>query len=123
MIRRPPRSTRTDTLFPYTTLFRSDRLGSILPLQQFVMGGVFKPGSDFLIRRPDAVAPFPAPHFVKRWPRHPPSQSRVPAHAAPSCCTAQVGLNKMARKDERPRTPRGGHCETHGRGKSRQRKP
>src|SRR3546814_5856088 len=25
MIRRPPRSTRTDTLFPYTTLFRSDQ--------------------------------------------------------------------------------------------------
>src|SRR3546814_2879308 len=28
MIRRPPRSTRTDTLFPYTTLFRSDLAGS-----------------------------------------------------------------------------------------------
>src|SRR3546814_10821831 len=27
MIRRPPRSTRTDTLFPYTTLFRSSELG------------------------------------------------------------------------------------------------
>src|SRR3546814_5280886 len=27
MIRRPPRSTRTDTLFPYTTLFRSLGLG------------------------------------------------------------------------------------------------
>src|SRR3546814_7633515 len=27
MIRRPPRSTRTDTLFPYTTLFRSTRPG------------------------------------------------------------------------------------------------
>src|SRR3546814_5229915 len=27
MIRRPPRSTRTDTLFPYTTLFRSRRRG------------------------------------------------------------------------------------------------
>src|SRR3546814_12577374 len=26
MIRRPPRSTRTDTLFPYTTLFRSPLL-------------------------------------------------------------------------------------------------
>src|SRR3546814_18000178 len=26
MIRRPPRSTRTDTLFPYTTLFRSEFL-------------------------------------------------------------------------------------------------
>src|SRR3546814_13700368 len=25
MIRRPPRSTRTDTLFPYTTLFRSEK--------------------------------------------------------------------------------------------------
>src|SRR3546814_15024314 len=26
MIRRPPRSTRTDTFFPYTTLFRSEQL-------------------------------------------------------------------------------------------------
>src|SRR3546814_2674181 len=30
MIRRPPRSTRTDTLFPYTTLFRSDMLAAVL---------------------------------------------------------------------------------------------
>src|SRR3546814_6457932 len=29
MIRRPPRSTRTDTLFPYTTLFRSNRRKSL----------------------------------------------------------------------------------------------
>src|SRR3546814_13311057 len=29
MIRRPPRSTRTDTLFPYTTLFRSVRAGYV----------------------------------------------------------------------------------------------
>src|SRR3546814_8214709 len=29
MIRRPPRSTRTDTLFPYTTLFRSKILDRI----------------------------------------------------------------------------------------------
>src|SRR3546814_3539642 len=28
MIRRPPRSTRTDTLFPYTTLFRSEAFQS-----------------------------------------------------------------------------------------------
>src|SRR3546814_15587164 len=27
MLRHPPRSTRTDPLFPYTTLFRSDRFG------------------------------------------------------------------------------------------------
>src|SRR3546814_703766 len=30
MIRRPPRSTRTDTLFPYTTLFRAKALGLCL---------------------------------------------------------------------------------------------
>src|SRR3546814_20829803 len=29
MIRRPPRSTRTDTLFPYTTLFRSFKTMSV----------------------------------------------------------------------------------------------
>src|SRR3546814_15537321 len=29
MIRRPPRSTRTDTLFPYTTLFRSLLTGGL----------------------------------------------------------------------------------------------
>src|SRR3546814_3463267 len=29
MIRRPPKSTRTDTLFPYTTLFRSDALAIV----------------------------------------------------------------------------------------------
>src|SRR3546814_2483919 len=29
MIRRPPRSTRTDTLFPYTTLFRSKTFGKV----------------------------------------------------------------------------------------------
>src|SRR3546814_14816110 len=41
MIRRPPRSTRTDTLFPYTTLFRSD-LGalSIMSSDSQAMGRV-----------------------------------------------------------------------------------
>src|SRR3546814_5148466 len=34
MIRRPPRSTRTDTLFPYTTLFRSMAVGVVTRLQR-----------------------------------------------------------------------------------------
>src|SRR3546814_15772576 len=41
MIRRPPRSTRTDTLFPYTTLFRSlpsDRRGKS-SLQTIIRSG------------------------------------------------------------------------------------
>src|SRR3546814_1482128 len=41
MIRRPPRSTRTDTLFPYTTLFRSlDALGIALAHHQHDGRGV-----------------------------------------------------------------------------------
>src|SRR3546814_10712613 len=51
MIRRPPRSTRTDTLFPYTTLFRSaespgeDRRGSPQPGSKGVdlVDHVFRP--------------------------------------------------------------------------------
>src|SRR3546814_6186408 len=44
MIRRPPRSTRTDTLFPYTTLFRSDPLqGVFQPVEQrFIAALQFK---------------------------------------------------------------------------------
>src|SRR3546814_10232975 len=39
MIRRPPRSTRTDTLFPYTTLFRSRGVGDRPPLSQAAAPG------------------------------------------------------------------------------------
>src|SRR3546814_7102057 len=55
MIRRPPRSTRTDTLFPYTTLFRSAirrRSGALpvlpdaaLPAQHRRHGGHGTPGA------------------------------------------------------------------------------
>src|SRR3546814_529671 len=42
MIRRPPRSTRTDTLFPYTTLFRSQlRLGATGELFQQLADSLF----------------------------------------------------------------------------------
>src|SRR3546814_11782388 len=42
MIRRPPRSTRTDTLFPYTTLFRSER-GKPPPQPSVTGGRAFQP--------------------------------------------------------------------------------
>src|SRR3546814_2198915 len=51
MIRRPPRSTRTDTLFPYTTLFRSGlfllgrQLAAVAPLAQ--LDGGFEVFVDF----------------------------------------------------------------------------
>src|SRR3546814_11275466 len=48
MIRRPPRSTRTDTLFPYTTLFRSQNVQSTQDLQRLTPGVVLTgSGSDF----------------------------------------------------------------------------
>src|SRR3546814_8031348 len=40
MIRRPPRSTRTDTLFPYTTLFRSSAHAETLALEPTTLGAV-----------------------------------------------------------------------------------
>src|SRR3546814_13618312 len=47
MIRRPPRSTRTDTLFPYTTLFRSSRYryagGGYEVVQQLVADAARQP--------------------------------------------------------------------------------
>src|SRR3546814_17631210 len=45
MIRRPPRSTRTDTLFPYTTLFRSQFV------QPGTQGGAFLHPSLLIITR------------------------------------------------------------------------
>src|SRR3546814_7037569 len=41
MIRRPPRSTRTDTLFPYTTLFRSEEQVGVFA----AAGGLGEPGA------------------------------------------------------------------------------
>src|SRR3546814_4389452 len=53
MIRRPPRSTRTDTLFPYTTLFRSDRRSARLqPFENLA----FCVGNGLLRRKEFAVS-------------------------------------------------------------------
>src|SRR3546814_5497039 len=51
MIRRPPRSTRTDTLFPYTTLFRSKIAESIVRGNHCapVRGNAFQGDPDFRI--------------------------------------------------------------------------
>src|SRR3546814_7300514 len=66
MIRRPPRSTRTDTLFPYTTLFRSpyerpseyggaQNQGSMCGIAGF-LSGRSRPSPDFLRKTAEAMA-------------------------------------------------------------------
>src|SRR3546814_6569313 len=40
MIRRPPRSTRTDTLFPYTTLFRSTEVWPLQKTAAWIQGAM-----------------------------------------------------------------------------------
>src|SRR3546814_2815016 len=58
MIRRPPRSTRTDTLFPYPTLFRSNRCSQRTSLDQAFpanAGGGRNRARDYRDRRARAV--------------------------------------------------------------------
>src|SRR3546814_3880641 len=77
MIRRPPRSTRTDTLFPYTTLFRSAE-GATL--------GFYGVGA----MHDQAVGVFPA--CVIRQSLDRPCSSRV--------SSASVGAGNTARSEE-----------------------
>src|SRR3546814_19919801 len=62
MIRRPPRSTRTDTLFPYTTLFRSSvgdyRAGDVIWLDRLA------PNNFAAALNRDVLVPRPAGRFL-----------------------------------------------------------
>src|SRR3546814_14451085 len=62
MIRRPPTSTRTDTLFPYTTLFRSPLRPVLRPPRQFRERGTLGQGDGRALGHnfPDR-RPFPPP--------------------------------------------------------------
>src|SRR3546814_7332497 len=101
MIRRPPRSTRTDTLFPYTTLFRSDhrpqsdlaRSGSAGDSRRGCTGGTAAerdtdclPGRE--IRRPDhrdpaqCAGPEPHPHRPRRIAQSRPAAARSEEHTS-----------------------------------------
>src|SRR3546814_16989117 len=85
MIRRPPSSTRTDTLFPYTTLFRSGRAGrrggeatSIGDLLRTVAAPAMRRmgfGKSGLIARWDEIAgPALARHSTPLTLRYPPGR-------------------------------------------------
>src|SRR3546814_4903820 len=72
MIRRPPRSTRTDTLFPYTTLFRSPAR-----VRRAAAGADPRPGGP--ARHAHGVARHERQPSCCRQPaRHPPQLRRLP---------------------------------------------
>src|SRR3546814_7788546 len=98
MIRRPPRSTRTDTLFPYTTLFRSLLDTMLMGLPELsvleerpMIAGLIKAvaGEDLATLTSERVNKLRASYFAsarefgwddKRWlvEKHPLNMARVP---------------------------------------------
>src|SRR3546814_14922804 len=94
MIRRPPRSTRTDTLFPYTTLFRS------LPIRP---GAIAHLAEDRRLRRAVGRGHECAPHDPDRLVDYP---IDVAWHVEP-VGPFTIGIGE----DERPHGP----CRFHNR--------
>src|SRR3546814_5792997 len=74
MIRRPPRSTRTDTLFPYTTLFRSFFNEHVIDLirneERYKALGITFPGAVLLHGPPGCGKTFAVEKLVEHldWP-------------------------------------------------------
>src|SRR3546814_5542932 len=98
MIRRPPRSTRTDTLFPYTTLFRGYRAAGC-------GGRCARPQKDRVAG--DAVAPTVARDFAAAaW--RPGADCAVLARAQPDRYQSQPGGPCASRRDHGGFSPRSG---------------
>src|SRR3546814_4506696 len=83
MIRRPPRSTRTDTLFPYTTLFRSRRQKLDQVVNDGVMAGHYCGPTQYCLRPGHPI-------------RYAASQHRK---LATQCCFTRC-MNSAARSEE-----------------------
>src|SRR3546814_20277656 len=65
MIRRPPRSTRTDTLFPYATLFRSSRRARRWKRLERWRPDSPSPSGEGLGRGPSALRKADSPHPLR----------------------------------------------------------
>src|SRR3546814_7385952 len=67
MIRRPPRSTRTDTLFPYTTLFRSALLVTLRSSNKNSKSRVDKAGRELVLAGDDQTSAEAALDVLNEW--------------------------------------------------------
>src|SRR3546814_18796074 len=83
MIRLPPRSTRTDTLFPYTTLFRSTQAAHPISIPNFRV---------YLIGRLSAVLSQYAMMLVLGWQAYNIARESM----SPSAAAAQLGFIGLA---------------------------
>src|SRR3546814_3382976 len=95
MIRRPPRSTRTDTLFPYTTLFRSaDRdqpiLAALSHARQLGRRTPRRVRTRRVDRRDEARRQARRPHPLPWWPPQLPA-ARPPARRRNGRGNPQIG--------------------------------
>src|SRR3546814_16008379 len=112
MIRRPPRSTRTDTLFPYTTLFRSGRsaAGRRVRPDRFRRRRARRdprpplPERPVSVRAPDHRQPDPG----RRLPAVPyaADQIRGPVRRAPAHARRAAGQGRRRRWTPTPPRPR-----------------
>src|SRR3546814_1402302 len=96
MIRRPPRSTRTDTLFPYTTLFRSAALIRIILRWRYEHGSMRV--MIYQVSGPPLAAEFlrqEGPVTVLRWARQ-----FEPGRATVSTSTRLELRNQMSARSE-----------------------
>src|SRR3546814_2303376 len=87
MIRRPPRSTRTDTLFPYTTLFRS--LTWLLTVEALITARKRRAGAATAL---SIIKKFPRPLLKANWMGNMPICVARVAHAAPTA--PYLGMNR-----------------------------
>src|SRR3546814_16676787 len=107
MIRRPPRSTRTDTLFPYTTLFRS----ASFRREKFIPhggpdGGDGGRGGDVIVEAVEGLNTLIdyryKQHFKAASGQHGMGRQRTGADASPIVLRVPVGTQIFAEDGETP---------------------
>src|SRR3546814_17208700 len=103
MIRQPPRSTRTDTLFPYTTLFRS-----IQPTLRLHPPRHQESGEPVEPRRAQRRTPCRQPRFPRRHDRDAAGIGRADERSARATVAAPFGRKprRGARRDRYPAATR-----------------
>src|SRR3546814_17570896 len=125
MIRRPPRSTRTDTLFPYTTLFRSAYNAGPGRYQRYVRRGVPLPSETVAYTAQiTGGSPMPARSVVAadkptlpRWQEAGLFMAVVPSRWQPSSTTIDgAGRDHDGRRSEERRVGKEGGSKSRSRG-------